>query len=183
MLFRSADEDAEKEDEKDEEEEKDTKDDDKDDDEKDDDKEESFVQVRSRTRRMHRSRMDANAEEGLAEIEADLGTSQEDAAPALVIPNKNPRDLLNVLSSGVDSLAKQEKASDAKLKTMFVTAFKKGTKRHQALLAEQKSLNATSAQLGALQTKLKAAEVHLEGRRDSLKERLQIGRASCRERV
>jgi len=143
-------------------------DDAKDDDDKDDDEEqgESFMEMSSRTRRVRES----EAEEGLAQMEADIA---ESATPALVVPPKNPRDLLHVLSAGVDSLQQQEKASDAKLKAMFVAAFKKGTKRHQTLIAQQKALNATRSQLTVLQGKLQAAESHLEGRRDSLKERLR----------
>eukprot|EP00929_Paragymnodinium_shiwhaense_P001018 TRINITY_DN101235_c0_g1_i1.p1 TRINITY_DN101235_c0_g1~~TRINITY_DN101235_c0_g1_i1.p1 ORF type:complete len:478 (+),score=203.00 TRINITY_DN101235_c0_g1_i1:62-1495(+) len=96
-----------------------------------------------------------------------------DVETAIASGAVQPSDLLAVLTTGVQNLAKEEKASDARLKNMFMTNFKKGTKKHSSLLEEQKALKTERANLQALQTKLQAAVDHLENTRANLKERLR----------
>lgn len=150
----------------------DEEDDDEDDDQDEDDGEkgaESFVAVKSKVHRIRVRRRRQMAE-------ADLGqTSNEEAAPSApqqASSSAQPQDLLAVLTSGVENLAKEDKASDARLKTLFMTAFKKGTKRHTALLTQQKTLRQEKARLEAMQNKLETAVEHLEKTKANLKERL-----------
>merc|ERR1719199_517875 len=87
------------------------------------------------------------------------------ASPALPLDAKagaNPSDLLGVLSQEVAHLAQQTKDSEAKLKQIFIKDFRAGAKRHQALLATQKTLIAQRKSLLTVQDQLKKAEAHLE---------------------
>jgi hypothetical protein len=94
----------------------------------------------------------------MADVEAELSNLGALAAPALPAASANPSDLLNVLSSKVAQLKEQEGESEAKLKEMFLTKFKAGTKRHRELLQVQRGLNSTRDSLRSLQTKLKGPE-------------------------
>jgi hypothetical protein len=84
-----------------------------------------------------------------------------------------PHDLLHVLSQEVSSLAEQDQDGDAKLKKMFVEAFKKGNQRHTALLNLQKQLNVSRATMIANQPKLKVAEAQLMTKLDGVDNKLR----------
>jgi len=92
--------------------------------------------------------------------------------PTANVPAESPSDLLSVLSKDVAHLAQQEKDSEKNLKNMFIKDFRAGAKRHQALLAQQKSLMGTRGNLLAVQAKLKSAEAHLEATKTQLEGRL-----------
>merc|ERR1719224_279441 len=87
-------------------------------------------------------------------------------------PASNPGDLLEVLSKEVSALAQQEKESEKNLKNLFIRDFRAGAKRHQALLAQQKSLNSTRAALQTLKAKLETAVAHLAATQSQLEARL-----------
>jgi len=142
----------------------DGKDDDEDDKSSDDDDEQSgdedddssFVEVSSMrsTRRMYE--------------DLDMGA----LAQPVPAPEVDPRELLNVLSTGIDKVKKQEKASEEQLKSLFLKGFKAGAVRHASLLQQQKAFNATRLSLENTQQKLRNAGKHLEGTHDNLSNRL-----------
>merc|ERR1712226_793357 len=107
----------------------------------------------------------------MADVEAALAGEGgiEGVAPT---SSTNPGDLINVLSSGIDSLSKQEKASEAKLRNMFLTRFKAGTKSHTVLMAQQQGLNSTRTSLLSEQSKLRVATSHLEFTKGKLEQQL-----------
>jgi len=121
----------------------------------------SFLALRSST-----------AAAGGSIVRADGGEEASDISEAADPPASDPRDLLKVLSTGVDSLERQEKESEAKLKAMFLSNFRDGTKRHKGFLLQQQQLNATRATLLDYQAKLQAADRHLQGTRGQLEQRL-----------
>jgi hypothetical protein len=135
----------------------DSKDSDSDD---DDDSATSFLMLKSSTATLR--------SDGSEEDSEDVAEAQDPADKATT----DPRDLLKVLSSGVDNLETQEKESEAKLKQMFLQNFREGTKKRKSLLAQQKQLNATRATLLDYQGKLKTADGHLEGTKGKLEQRL-----------
>jgi len=142
----------------------DSDDDEEDDDDSDDDAA-SFMQVKATE-----SRISSDDTEDLQlaqmDVEAAMGT------PARPTTNANPRDILNVLSSGLDSLSAQEKQSESQLKSLFLANFKAGSKTHGTLIAQQKSLNATRATLLDTQSKLQEANAYLDSARDNVEQRL-----------
>jgi len=85
-------------------------------------------------------------------------------------PDVNARSIVDTLQQGLESLQKQERDGEAKLKELFISAFQAGSKRHEALEVHQKALNWTRASLLSTQGKLKAAESHLS----DTKQRLQL---------
>jgi hypothetical protein len=103
----------------------------------------------------------------------ELDTAAQVEAPVVAAPDaQEPDHLLEVLAKQVAQLAQQEKESEKKLKELFIRDFRAGAKRHQALLVQQKSLNASRGSLLTLQSQLKAVEAHLEGVRHELQSRL-----------
>lgn len=136
-------------------------------DEEDDGASASFLALSSRVKRAASKRAEAAAEEEtprMAETEV-AATVQEATA--------NPKDLLEVLSRGVTNLQREEKASEARLKAMFLSNFQAGIKRHTALVGQQRSLNATHVSLVSLQSQLRTADAHLEGTRAMLEKQLR----------
>jgi len=105
-------------------------------------------------------------------VRADGSEEASDISDAADPPAADPRDLLKVLSTGVDSLEQEEKESESKLKAMFLANFRDGTKRRKGLLLQQKQLNSTRATLLDYQAKLNAADRHLQGTRAKLEQRL-----------
>lgn len=83
------------------------------------------------------------------------------------------RDLLQVLSKGVDDMTVEAKSSESKLQTMFVEAFKSGGKRHAALVEQRTSLQTQRSELKALQAQLRTAIAHLQATREQLDQRLK----------
>jgi len=73
--------------------------------------------------------------------------------------------LLEVLSKNIADLAKQQRQSEEQLRGAYDTKL-------NALLTEQRSLNATKASLLTLHTKLTAAETHLERTNSKLQKQL-----------
>jgi len=73
--------------------------------------------------------------------------------------------LLEVLSKNIADLAKQQRQSEQQLRGAYDTKL-------NALLTEQRSLNATKASLLTLRTKLTAAEAHLEHTNSHLQKQL-----------
>jgi len=145
-------------------------------DSKDDDEEESLLMLSSK---VHRTSTGSSADSA-ASFEAAM-SDLESAVPAgpgmplddtATLPAGSPADLLAVLSKDVAHLAQQEKDSEKNLKNMFIKDFRAGAKRHQALLAQQKSLIGTRGSLQAVQAKLKSAEAHLEATKAQLEGRL-----------
>jgi len=138
--------------------------DDKDDDESDDDEDdkESFVEVAARV-----SHVGGDSDDAQPEVADALAAASAPQKPA------NPRDLLQVLSRGIENLAQEEKASEAKLRSLFLHQYQAGAKRHAELISEQKKLVATRAQLKAVLEKLKVAEAHLEDSKSRLSQRLR----------
>merc|ERR1719379_883721 len=112
----------------------------------------------------------ASFEAAMSDLEAAVPAGP--AMPDSAASNESPSDLLSVLSKDVANLAKQEKEGQQNLKNLFIRDFRAGAKRHQALLAQQKSLIATRGSLLTLQSKLKDAEAHLEMTRQQLESRL-----------
>jgi hypothetical protein len=128
----------------------------------------SFLGLRSKVQRM-KVKESAGQElqaGAMSEIEQEMFSKPEVLAA-------NPRDLLKVLSSQVDDLSQDQQSNAAKMKSMFLSAFKVGTKRHNALLKEQKALNATRTGLATKQQKLQSAVAHLETTHEHLQERLR----------
>lgn len=82
------------------------------------------------------------------------------------------RQLIKVLQSSAVELAEQELAGEAQLKALFQKSFKVGAHRHQALLVQQKTLNATRASLSELQGRLSGEEAHLMTSKSDLEQRL-----------
>ncbi|CAK0871428.1 unnamed protein product, partial [Prorocentrum cordatum] len=106
-------------------------------------------------------------------VRADGGEEASDIAEAADRPASDPRDLLKVLSTGVDSLEKEEKESESRLKALFLASFRDGTQRRKALLLQQGQLNATRATLLDYRAKLQAADGHLPRTRGELEHRLR----------
>eukprot|EP00418_Pyrodinium_bahamense_P020913 CAMPEP_0179130102 /NCGR_PEP_ID=MMETSP0796-20121207/61753_1 /TAXON_ID=73915 /ORGANISM="Pyrodinium bahamense, Strain pbaha01" /LENGTH=434 /DNA_ID=CAMNT_0020828995 /DNA_START=71 /DNA_END=1375 /DNA_ORIENTATION=+ len=140
---------------------------DSDDDDDNDDPGASFLSLAERVRRSATARAAAGSE-----VEPPVGDT-EAAASATPPSEANPRDLLVVLSRGVTDLQKEERESEAKLKAMFLASFQAGTRRHAALTTQQRALNATRTSLQLLQSKLVAADEHLEKTQASLEQRLR----------
>mmetsp|Transcript_40824 Transcript_40824/g.80596 ORF Transcript_40824/g.80596 Transcript_40824/m.80596 type:complete len:417 (+) Transcript_40824:59-1309(+) len=84
-----------------------------------------------------------------------------------------PKDVLNSLGEAVDNLKKEEHASEAQLKSMFLTNFKAGVKRYAVLAAQQRTLLATRKALIAEQGKLIKADEHLQGTSMALEQQLR----------
>jgi hypothetical protein len=134
------------------------------DDDSDDDRADSFLALSSKVHRVSAKRSEDNSD---FQFDESLAYHHKRS------PLTNPRDLISSLYSGVDTLSKQGDANAARLKALFVAAFKKGGKRHSALLARQKALNATREGLQNTQERLQKAVSHLEGTFSSLDGRLQ----------
>lgn len=92
--------------------------------------------------------------------------------PAASVASSNPQDMVGMLSSGIANLAKEERAGEAKLKSMFLVAFRAGAQRRATLLAQQQSLNASRHAHEAVEKRLQRAEKHLEATREELQHRL-----------
>jgi hypothetical protein len=136
---------------------------DDDDDDSGDDSGPSFLALASRTQRS--AVADGMQEAQLDDLDGGDGENKPDIM--------NPKDLLKVLQKGVENLAAEEKDGEAKLKTMFLSDFQGGSKRHIALIAQQKTLNATRASVKQRQDLLKVAEAHLELTKSHLEQRLR----------
>jgi len=85
----------------------------------------------------------------------------------------SPKDVLNVLGEAVTNLQKEERASEAQLKGMFLTNFKAGVKRYASLAAQQRALLATHKSLIAEQGELIKADEHLQGTSVALQQQLR----------
>jgi chromosome segregation ATPase len=133
-------------------------DDDDDDDDKADNKATSFMEMSSKTKKMF-----AETEDSMEDEEVPTTTQ----APA------DPKSLVDTLHGEVETMQKEGKESERKLKAIFVATYQEGQKRHQALISQQKSLNATRSSLTELQEELKTADKHLEHTRTDLKQRLR----------
>jgi len=155
--------------------------DNKDDDEEEDD-EEPAASLLSLSSKVHRtasltaSDSAASFESAMNDLESAV-PAEAAAGPAMGmdtagVPSESPTDLLAVLSKDVAHLAQQEKESEKNLKNLFIRDFRAGAKRHQALLAQQKSLVGTRGNLQGVQAKLKTAEAHLEATKTQLEGRL-----------
>lgn len=109
--------------------------------------------------------------------EGDTQTDDSvDAAPGAsdtTARTANPNDLVSVLSKEVTDLEKEGKESKNKLRAMFIAAFQTGAKRHAALIAQQRALNATKASHLDKKSKLTTAEQHLDGTRRELEKRVR----------
>jgi len=143
---------------KDDEDDKDDKDDDDDDDDDKDDKAPSFMETSSRTKRMYTETED---------------TMEDEEAPTTTAAPADPKSLVETLHGEVETMQKEGRESERKLKAIFVATYQEGQKRHQALIAQQRSLNATRTSLTTLQEELKTADKHLEHTRTGLKQRLR----------
>jgi len=93
-----------------------------------------------------------------------------DAQPAAA---GTPKDVLNVLGEAVSNLQKEEHASEAQLKGMFLKNFKAGVKRYASLAAQQRALLATRKSLIAEQEELIKADEHLQGTSLALQQQLR----------
>lgn len=169
---RDEDDDDEDDDESD-----DSGDKDKDEDQDDDDDEgsTSFLAISSKKSRASRkSSQDTSYEAAITEMEATMPESAvQVVGPAMPdAPADAPGDLLQELSKQVAALANQEKESEKNLKNLFIRDFRAGAKRHQALLAQQKSRIATRGNLQGLKAKLETAVAHLEETQSQLQGRL-----------
>jgi len=133
------------------------------DDDSDDDRADSFLALSSKVHRVSTKRSEDNSD---FQFDESLAYHHKRSLT-------NPRDLISSLYSGVDTLSKQGDANAARLKALFVGAFKKGGKRHSALLVRQKALNATREGLQNTQERLQKAVSHLDGTFRSLDGRLQ----------
>lgn len=143
-------------------------------DSKDDDGDEeadSFLALSSKVRRTSDSA--ATFEAAMSDLEnavpagPAMGADSEAGAKS-----ESPADLLSVLAKEVSHLAQQEKESEKNLKNLFIRDFRAGAKRHQALLAQQKTLVGTRGNLQSVEAKLKTAEAHLESTKKQLEGRL-----------
>lgn len=121
----------------------------------DDSKSVSFLGLSSRVRRGDNS-----------DVDVDGGAEPQGSPQA-------PSDLLDTLSKGIDHVADEQKAQEAKLKAIFRKNFQAGSRRHASLLMHQKSLKAEKASLTSLQAKLHTAEEHVEGTEKDLQQRLR----------
>lgn len=143
--------------------------DDKDDD--GDEEAESFLALSSKVRRTSDSA--STFESAMSDLEnavpagPAMGGDSEAGAKS-----ESPADLLSVLAKDVAHLAQQEKESEKNLKNLFIKDFRGGAKRHQALLAQQKTLVGTRGNLQSVEAKLKTAEAHLESTKKQLDGRL-----------
>lgn len=149
--------------------------DDDDSDKSDDDDEDDADSFLSVSQKTHRADGTASFMAAMSELESAVPAVPAlptDAAASPGADKADPNDLLEVLAKDVAHLALQEKESEKKLKNLFIRDFRAGAKRHQALLAQQKSLIATRGSLLTLQSKLKDAEAHLEMTRQQLESRL-----------
>jgi len=142
--------------------------DEKDGDDEDDDDEEGSTSFLALSSKVRRKSVADNLEVEMNDMDAvaPAGPVMPDA------PAESPDNLLVVLSKEVAALAAQEKESEKTLKSLFIRDFRAGAKRHQALLSQQKSLNAKHSSLHILQNKLKTAVSHLEATRAQLEGRL-----------
>lgn len=151
---------------KDEKESKDTSADDEKDDDDDDDATagDSFLALSSR----HGHRLFARAK-------TSVEVSAEDAAlaDAYAPEQQTPADIVKLLTAGVENLAKEQKASEEHVKALFATDVEAETKRQEALVQQQQSLNATRSSLKVLQAKLGVAEDHLTSTKSLLSSKLR----------
>jgi hypothetical protein len=85
----------------------------------------------------------------------------------------SPKDVLNVLGEAVTNLQKEEKASEAQLKGIFLANFKAGVKRYASLAAQQRALLATRKSLITEQGELIKADGHLQGTSLALQKQLR----------
>lgn len=131
-------------------------------DDDDDDAGPSFLTLSSKTKRFAQA---SGVEEAQFSDFDEPDTQQK--------PEMNPRDLLKVLQKGVENLAVEEKDGEAKLKSMFLSDFQAGVRRHISLISQQKTLNGTRAAVKKKQEQLEVAEAHLERTKGHLQERLQ----------
>jgi hypothetical protein len=162
-------EDYDNDDSRDQDDDNDDREDDKDDDDdsSDDDAGASFITLSSSTRKSGQA-------DGAQAVEAALTASDLDGGDDQQKPQiMNPKDLLKVLQKGVDNLVVEEKEGESKLKTMFLSDFQAGSRRHISLTAQQKTLNATRASVKQRETLLKVAESHLEHTKSHLESRLR----------
>lgn len=149
-------------------------DDTEDKDSKDDDEDEeanSFLALSSKVRRSSDSASTFEAAMSDLENAVPAGPAMGGDSAAGV-PSESPADLLSVLSKDVAHLAQQEKESEKNLKNLFIRDFRAGAKRHQALLAQQKTLVGTRGNLQSVEAKLKSAVAHLESTKTQLDGRL-----------
>lgn len=147
------------------------------DEEKDSDDDEgstSFLAISSKkSRASMKSSQDASVEAAITDIEAAAPESAMQVGPAMPdAPAEAPGDLLQELSKQVAALANHQKESEKNLKNLFIRDFRSGAKRHQALLAQQKSLVATRKNLQGLKAKLETAVAHLKDTQSQLQARL-----------
>lgn len=84
----------------------------------------------------------------------------------------NADSVLAVLSQEVSRLKQQEKESEEQLKQLFIKDFRAGSLRKKALMAQQKTLDASRTHLSSLQSQLMKAEAHLKATHNELKARL-----------
>jgi len=146
--------------EEDDQDDQDDQDDEQEDDGEDGPKGEALLAVAAQVRR--------STNEASLSSESEMpATADGDSAEA------NPKDLLAVLSKGVTDLQQEERASEGRLKTMFLSNFQAGAKRHAALTAQQKQLNATRTQLRELWPRLHAADERLDRSHGELERRLR----------
>merc|ERR1719458_1168033 len=132
-----------------------------DDDSESDDQGASLLALSSRIRR--RALAAATAGEG---AEAAAASQMSDIeALATGRGGLDSANLLEVLSKNIADLAKQQRQSEQQLRGAYDTKL-------NALLTEQRSLNATKASLLTLRTKLTAAEAHLEHTNSHLQKQL-----------
>jgi hypothetical protein len=125
----------------------------------------SFLSLSQKT---HRLSTDVSYTAAIDELENVVPTN----TVLMEASGPNPDDLLAVLAKQVAQLAQQEKESEKKLKELFIRDFRAGVKRHQALMAQQKTLLAKRGSLSTVQSELKTAEAHLDGVRQQLVGRL-----------
>lgn len=86
-----------------------------------------------------------------------------------------PENLLTMLGNEVKVMKKQGQESEAKLKSLFMEDFQAGVKRHNALLAQHKVLTETLEKMQSYDSRLEAADHHLQATQSTLQTRLHDG--------
>lgn len=122
-------------------------------------------------------------EHRLSEIEAKSKTASSLSMIELVSTNPSapagtdPNELMKLLESNLDALAKEQLDREATLKREFAKKFEAGVKQYDSLESDQESLNATKTSLTKLNSRLEAAVAYLDGTHTHLQEGLHSVRA------
>jgi len=99
----------------------------------------------------------------------------EKVAGAKAAAESEPESLVSMLASGIKVLKKQGQDSEAKLKSLFLSDFQAGVRRHKALLTQQQVLNDTLATMKTYHARLETADKHLQATQSAMDGRLHDG--------